>query len=995
MTNSARGSGFHGREKELTWLRAQFDAVAARAADGKFVGPRMVFIVAESGIGKSRLVQELYLRLTNDPQWDPPEVNYWPDAFREVGAQLRTVPDMRGHVPAGPPRFAWLGARWQPTDVRNVSERRSVLPEIRSSVTTHAEVLKSHGSAWAEAAGRVGEVFRDEGVGAAADAIGIPFFGLLSKVAKSVKDMAADRLAGPKSFDRVEAEEIKSEIDEVLDCMRLLLDGKGAVPTVLWLDDAQWTDAETLEFVRRLWDQAQRRRWPLLIAVTHWEREWRELAQARRNGDAGPSLVDFEGQPSVDTLHLANPANDTLRDYLAQRLPGLKPDQQRLLVDKASGNFLTMVENTGELLSEPMWFVGERIDGALTDDAVAYIREFESERRRRVEQRFKALETEVKQMLGWSAEMGSRFLTNTVIEFARARAVSARPDETLAVCVDPYALVAKPIPEVGEFRDPEYHRVASAYSARFLQRDRPVFLEFIRRQLVVSLEAVAIDSDLPRQFVFESLGSSHSRERRYLQRRSIASLRLFLEVESWRWQRVHLVLTESLRDEIGFAARYLRTVPEGGSVSEARTAFAVRCWLLAEGRPQADGQAESWLAMLESTDWTDEILAPIPAKLLWLWSETVSVSPHCAEAMRVAARKKWVFQFDEASDLGMESNCVESLLDELTECSRWDFFLRTHAKTQESKQQLAELAVRLVKQVPSERVDRPLLRSVSHHALVLAEASLRADLRHGDFSPDELGSMIYLSPESRDDWYDARWAVWLRLCAKRELRNGSEFLHQRVQEAVSAQLGVSADKRDVQDDIDLARLVADCRPHFSQIDYLKLEYALVSLEGNSLERSTEVQRTEIAIGLARAFEAGCDREAAFGWWLKALENWSAASTQGSRWHSSEILSFNSDSSTLARLMIEDASMRTDLKAVVPFIGGVASILDEAVGAAPSDGIELLDFKLIETALRAIGETLGRYESRDPVYKALRNEEELVQLCDELRRRFESDRKTMQ
>ena len=86
---------------------------------------------------------------------------------------------------------------------------------------------------------------------------------------------------------------------------------------------AQWTDAETLEFVRTLWDQAQRRRWPLLIAVTHWEREWRELAQARRKGDADPSLVDFEGQRSVDTLHLANAVNDALRDYLAQRLPGL------------------------------------------------------------------------------------------------------------------------------------------------------------------------------------------------------------------------------------------------------------------------------------------------------------------------------------------------------------------------------------------------------------------------------------------------------------------------------------------------------------------------------------------------------------------------------------------------------------------------------------------------------------------------------------------------
>ena len=484
MSTTPSRFGFHGREKQLAWLRSHFDAVAARGADGKFAGPRMAFIVAESGIGKSRLVQELYLRLTNDPQWDPPEVNYWPDAFREVGAQLRTVPDMRGHVPAGPPRFAWLGARWQPTDVRNVSERRSVLPEIRSSVTTHAEVLKSHGSAWAEAAGRVGEVFRNEGVGAAADAIGIPFFGLLTKVAKSVKDMATDRLAGPKSFDRVESNEIKSEIDEVLDCMRLLLDGKGAVPTVLWLDDAQWTDAETLEFVRTLWDQAQRRRWPLLIAVTHWEREWRELAQARRKGDADPSLVDFEGQRSVDTLHLANAVNDALRDYLAQRLPGLTPEQQRLLVDKAGGNFLTMVENTGELFSEPMWFVGERIDGALTDDAVAHIVEFETERERRVEQRFKALETEVKKILGWSTEMGSRFLADVVLEFAREKSPQLDPRHVLDKCVDPYAVLGRPSPYTREFRDKVFHHVAREHFQKFLKGDAARLSAVLRRHLV-------------------------------------------------------------------------------------------------------------------------------------------------------------------------------------------------------------------------------------------------------------------------------------------------------------------------------------------------------------------------------------------------------------------------------------------------------------------------------------------------------------------------------
>ena len=71
-----RHFGFHGREKEFAWLRGMFDAVATKGADGKFTGPRMAVIVAESGIGKSRLVQELYIRLTNDPQWDPPEVDY-------------------------------------------------------------------------------------------------------------------------------------------------------------------------------------------------------------------------------------------------------------------------------------------------------------------------------------------------------------------------------------------------------------------------------------------------------------------------------------------------------------------------------------------------------------------------------------------------------------------------------------------------------------------------------------------------------------------------------------------------------------------------------------------------------------------------------------------------------------------------------------------------------------------------------------------------------
>ena len=50
---------FWGRSEELAWLRGQFEACATRDSDGSFPGPRMALVVAESGLEKSWLVQEL------------------------------------------------------------------------------------------------------------------------------------------------------------------------------------------------------------------------------------------------------------------------------------------------------------------------------------------------------------------------------------------------------------------------------------------------------------------------------------------------------------------------------------------------------------------------------------------------------------------------------------------------------------------------------------------------------------------------------------------------------------------------------------------------------------------------------------------------------------------------------------------------------------------------------------------------------------------------
>ena len=483
MTHS-KTSGFCGRGQELAWLRGHFEGVATRNTEGQFPGPRMAVVLAESGIGKSRLVQELYIRLTEDPAWDPPEVDYWPAAFGDGGVNLLVVPSMKGHVPKGPPRFAWLGARWQCPDERNTLERRSVLPDLRASVTVHAEVLRSHGSAWSEVLRRSLAVGREEALGVTADAMGIPFFGLLSRVARDIKEVATDRHRGPKRFEDVEDRHVESEVDEVLEVVRSLLDGRGTLPTVLWLDDAQWIDPESLQFVNRLWAEARRRRWPLLLVVTHWEREWRELALAEKAGTAGETLHDLVGQDGVDVLHLRQAEGAALQEYLVSRLPGITAEQQSLLVSKAAGNFLTMVENVSELLSEPMHFLDERTAGALTEEGVEHIREFETGRVQRVQQRFKRFEPEVRKLLGWSTRIGSRFIAEVVEEFARERLQSVDPANALERCVDPYVVLGKPSPMLREFRDKVFHQVASEYRERHLKSDSERVAAILRRHLI-------------------------------------------------------------------------------------------------------------------------------------------------------------------------------------------------------------------------------------------------------------------------------------------------------------------------------------------------------------------------------------------------------------------------------------------------------------------------------------------------------------------------------
>lgn len=486
---------FFGRDNELQLLRDLFELSAKREEDGAFAGPRMAFVIAESGVGKTRLVQELYLQLTQDENWDPEDASYWPNAFSDDNTRLRTVPDMSGHVPKGPPKFVWLGARWQATDVRNPQERRSALPALMSAVMTHVSIIDKYRPIWREVGRKlmraVGQHTSDEVVERIAE--NIPLGGLFFKLAKGAGDLATERIFGPRDHDAVQAAEQKTTRDELMESMRVLLSGQAAVPTVLWFDDAQWIDAQAEEFLANLWTEASGRKWPLFIIVTHWEREWLEMKEEIATGLSAVGLQALAELPESDSIFLEAPSDAALIESAASHLPGLPTEQLALLTEKAGGNFLSMVENISELTAQTRWFIDGKTNGRLTSAAVDHIQRFETDRARRVAQRFNQFETEVQDVLGWSSLLGMRFLRDVIIEVASEKLQAVEARRIVERCEDPYVVFGSSSELTLEFRDRTFFEIARKFQASFLSHESGLIVEVMRKHLLIWIDGSFTD----------------------------------------------------------------------------------------------------------------------------------------------------------------------------------------------------------------------------------------------------------------------------------------------------------------------------------------------------------------------------------------------------------------------------------------------------------------------------------------------------------------------
>lgn len=104
---------FFGRERELARLQQLFEEAAGGG------GPRMAVVVAHTGVGKTRLAQELYRWLSTHPRWDA--TDFWPDDLGLEQQSLKVNPDLPSELTVRP-AFVWWGVRATSTIDRNASE---------------------------------------------------------------------------------------------------------------------------------------------------------------------------------------------------------------------------------------------------------------------------------------------------------------------------------------------------------------------------------------------------------------------------------------------------------------------------------------------------------------------------------------------------------------------------------------------------------------------------------------------------------------------------------------------------------------------------------------------------------------------------------------------------------------------------------------------------------------------------------------------------------
>lgn len=422
---------FEGRDADLKLLIECWN----RAKQGQ---PQVAVILGETGLGKTRLMHAFYQWLSRNEDAAGDD-GYWPDIFTdELDSELVNPRFTLSSDTLRPIPYLWWGIRFSPPDLRNPIGSRCGLEEYARELRLHLPGI--------DLAQRQMQAIRRAAGDAAADTA----WDLLQIAGEALMQAAALPVflglkLGKRGYDlwrknTQAAEEARRSPGEIEQHIQQTLEGEAAaalagilspeskkkrrIPVILLLDDAQWADPVTLSFVEKLLRLAAQSNGPLLLLVTHWEKEWHQakaqaaappmhgsaeaaLAERPRSfADACERLLRTKALPAMTLRTLA--AIPDLGAVADAALPGLTPAQRELLLQRAGGNPLLLRELIEYL--KPDFFQGRSKQAALTPVGEDKLRRVSTDRRNYIDERFNELPERVRHVLGWSSYQGDRFL---------------------------------------------------------------------------------------------------------------------------------------------------------------------------------------------------------------------------------------------------------------------------------------------------------------------------------------------------------------------------------------------------------------------------------------------------------------------------------------------------------------------------------------------------------------------------------------------------------
>jgi tetratricopeptide (TPR) repeat protein len=489
---------FCGRERELAQLLATWETVKSGTS-----GPRVTVLLAESGLGKTRLAQEFFARLSRSENASG-STGYWPDDLGRDGNNLRINPpeascDAEAELP-----FLWWGLRLVDPLAHNRIAAGVLAPHVERDLVPHLEPMYR-----AQRRRQRLTQLAKIGGGLAADAITdlVPFLGL----AKTVGEVGLELKALHSSWRRdrealdpnsLAADRRASLVDRVIGDLTALFSGKAGarVPGVILIDDGQFSthDPGLVAFVEALLEAMTSGDWPLLLLVTHWEREW-----AQQTGDAAPSVAraltvfGYDEQDRVDCLRMA-PVDD-LEPMLREALPGLPPEQAQALLARADGNprFLDEILRIATSVRGRALFVGRNPSEAMTEAGLADLLARSVALHDLIAERLAASPAPVQKAVALASVQGSEFLRRLVGETAAALGEPATAiGEAITEAQRAHAYVAEVSEGVAAFAQRIYHEVArELLPAWFDLGDVEAALADVVRRIATSPDGVELSAD--------------------------------------------------------------------------------------------------------------------------------------------------------------------------------------------------------------------------------------------------------------------------------------------------------------------------------------------------------------------------------------------------------------------------------------------------------------------------------------------------------------------